>query len=132
MADFPSQQQRYDAPLIEYILQDLEGELQDEIECKKSLEQKDTALKISEATEFIEYYADRIDGQLDKMIDIDRKIRDLVVQNETLQTKDVEYTALVTSARYTEIAEKIASLNSIAESLDAFLVQKGRKGRPPL
>ena len=132
MADFPSQRQRYDGPLTEYVIQDMQEELNDEIECKSTLEGQDTAQKIADAQDFVLYNASRINTQLTTLTDIDKKIRDLVAENEQLQAADAEYTALVTSASYVEIAEKIASLNAIAAALDAFLVQKGRRGRPPL
>lgn len=132
MADFPSQQQRYDGPLTEYVIQDMQEELNDEIECKRQLEDKNTAQKISDAESFVLYNGSRIDTQLATLSDLDKRIRDIVAENEQLQEADAEYTALVTSSQYIEIAEKIASLNAIAAALDAFLVQKGRRGRPPL
>lgn len=131
MADFLSQSQRYDGPEVESIILDLEDELLDELDVRSTLD-SETPQKIAEAQAFLAASSTRVDTQLASMVDLNQKIRNLVAENEQLQLADAEYTALVTSEPYVNVAQKISDLYAISAELVNFLVQKGRRGRPPL
>lgn len=131
MANFLSQAQRYDGPEMETIILDMQDELQDEIECRETLD-AETPQKIADAKEFLENSSGHVDSQLQRLTNIDRQVRELVAENEQLQSADAEYTALITSEPYVNLADKIATLYAISAELTNFLVQKGRRGRPPL
>lgn len=131
MANFLSQLQRYDGPEMETIILDMQDELQDEIECRHTLD-SETPQRILEAKEFLDKGSKHVDSQLQRLTEIDKQLRELVAENEQLQSADAEYTALITSEPYVNLADKIASLYAISAELTSFLVQKGRRGRPPI
>lgn len=131
MANFLSQSQRYDGPAVESIINDMEEELQDEIDCRETLDSS-SADKLADAEEFLNVNSGHIASQLSRLTTIDKQIREKVAENEALQATDDQYTALIASAPFIKIAEDIAALYAIADNLERFLVQKGRKGRPPM
>jgi hypothetical protein len=131
MANFHSQSQRYEAAEVESIILDLQEELQDEQECRESHDSS-SADKLIAAQEFVAVNAGHISSQLTRLKKLDFDIRGLVTENEALELSDIEYQRAITSPEYTKIAEDIAALFAIADNLDHFLVQKGRKGRPPM
>lgn len=131
MANFLSQAQRYDGQELEAVIVDLEEELQDEVDTRATLD-SDSQKKIDEAKDFLTSNFARVDAQLERLTDLDAKIRKSVAENEQLQSADAEYTALITSEPYVSLADKIGSLYAISSELANFLVQKGRRGRLPL
>ena len=131
MANFLSQAQRYDGQELEAVIVDMEEELQDEVDTRATLD-SDSQKKIDEAKDFLTSNFARVDAQLERLTDLDAKIRKSVAENEQLQSADAEYTALITSEPYVSLADKIGSLYAISSELANFLVQKGRRGRLPL
>jgi hypothetical protein len=131
MANFLSQAQRYDGQELEAVILDMQDELQDEVETRATLD-SDSQKKIDEAKDFLTSNFARVDAQLERLTDLDAKIRKSVAENEQLQSADAEYTALITSEPYVSLADKIGSLYAISSELSNFLVQKGRRGRLPL
>ena len=131
MANFLSQSQRYDGPAVESNILDLQEELEDEIAARATLDTT-SADKIAAAEEFLSVNSSHVESQLTRLTAVDTQIRDLVAENTALEASDAEYAALIASAPYVKIADDIASLYAISENLDNFLVQKGRKGRPPM
>jgi hypothetical protein len=131
MTNFLSQAQRYDGQELEAVISDMQDELQDEVETRATLD-SDSQKKIDEAKDFLTSNFARVDAQLERLTDLDAKIRKSVAENEQLQSADAEYTALITSEPYVSLADKIGSLYAISSELANFLVQKGRRGRLPL
>jgi|JI10StandDraft_1071094.scaffolds.fasta_scaffold1087952_2 hypothetical protein len=131
MANFVSQSQRYDAAEMEAQIIDMESELKDEIQIKATLDNH-VAAKIATAKEFLAKNTAVLDAQLKRLIVLDGQIREAVVSNMELEKQDQEYYDLIVSEPYTEMAQKIADLYSISAELTSFLVQNGRRGRPPI
>lgn len=131
MANFVSQSQRYDAAEMEAQIIDMESELKDEIQIKATLDSH-VAAKIATAKEFLAKNTAVLDAQLKRLIVLDGQIREAVASNMELEKQDQEYYDLIVSEPYTEMAQKIADLYSISAELTSFLVQNGRRGRPPI
>ena len=131
MANFVSQSQRYDAAEMEAQIIDMESELKDEIQVKATLDNH-VAAKIATAKEFLAKNTAVLDAQLKRLIVLDGQIREAVTSNMELEKQDQEYYDLIVSEPYTEMAQKIADLYSISAELTSFLVQNGRRGRPPI
>lgn len=130
MSDFTSQVQRYDSATVEKMLSEMQTELDSETAALQAHEQLDSDQKIADAQNFMTSNADTIAAQLQKLTDLDKQIRDLVAKNDQLQAEDEQYTALVASAPYVELAGKISQLNSVSAALNDFLSQKGRRAAP--
>lgn len=131
MANFVSQSQQYDAAEMEAQIIDMESELKDEVEIKTTLDSH-VSEKIATAKQFLAKNTAVLDAQLKRLIVLDGQIREAVQTNLELEKQDREYYDLITSEPYTEMAQKIADLYSISAELTSFLVQNGRRGRPPI
>ena len=131
MANFVSQSQQYDAAEMEAQIIDMETELNDEVEIRATLDSHLTA-KIATAKDFLAKNTAVLDAQLERLIVLDGQIREAVVTNMELEKQDKEYYDLITSQPYMDMAQKIADLYSISAELTSFLVQNGRRGRPPI
>jgi hypothetical protein len=131
MANFVSQSQQYDASEMEAQILDMESELKDEIEIKATLDSH-VSEKITNAKEFLSKNTAVLDAQLKRLIVLDGQIREAVAANMELERQDKEFYDLITSEPYVEMAQKIADLYSISSELTSFLVQNGRRGRPPI
>jgi choline kinase len=129
MANFISQQQRYDAGEVEAAINDFKDELQDEVEVRKCLDAS-TADKIAAAKKFLEDNSARVEDQLERVKELDKNIRALVQENIGLEQLDTEYIEIITSEPYVNIANNIALMNALSAELVNFLVVSGRRGRP--
>lgn len=131
MSSFLIQSMRYDAPEVESVILDMESELQDERDARVALD--DTAAeKITAATEFYNANVGVLDAQYNRMVTLNDTIRAAVTENMALEKTDAEYMALIASQPYTDMADKIVSLYALSAELTSFLVQTGRRGRPPM
>lgn len=125
---FIAQSQKYDYKEVDSILEDLEKELQDEVEIRKTLN-SESAEKITFVKEFISQYENKISDQFVKIKALDQEIREYVSENENLEKLDKEYNDLVSSDSYLSLAMQMETIQSIASNLNDFLVKKGRRGR---
>lgn len=130
-ANFVSQSQQYDAPSVEATILDMEEELKDEREIRATLDSH-ASQKMADAAKFLADNDSIITAQLSRMTALDEQIRKAVAENLELEQQDKEYYALITSAPYMAMAQKIADLYAITAELTSFLVASGRRGRPPL
>lgn len=131
MANFVSQSQQYDPSEVEATILDMESELKDEVEIKSTLDCH-VSEKIASATLFLASNSEVLDAQLQRIRALDTQIRKAVKDNLELEKQDQEYFDLITSQPYTDMAQKIADLYAVTAELTSFLVENGRRGRPPL
>lgn len=130
MSNFPIQKQTYDPIAVDESIQQFEAELDDEILLNKTLNDTNSDEKIVEATQFLTDYGDKINKQYAQLSHLDDNIRKIVVGNKDMQQQDQAFDELMNSTGYIELANKMSSIKQIIASLDSFLVEHQRKGRP--
>lgn len=129
MASFPIQAQHYDGATVEATILDMEDELNDEQNLRATLDDT-TNDKIISAQSFLSENTGLIEAQLARLTDLNVQIRAAVQENESLESDDAAYQSLILSEPFTQLADKLASLQTLTATLADFLVLKGRRGRP--
>ena len=128
MSNFPIQMQTYDSVATEQSISQLQIEMNEEVALNKKLDVQDSETKIAEAQTFVQDHGEKIKYQYDTIDQLDKDLRQIIIQNKTLEQQDVAFDTLINSAEYVELAQMMSQLKSKITSLDAFLVEHGVKG----
>ena len=129
MTSFPSVSNTYDADNVDEVIADLEQELADEQTLADSLSSSTTQEKLDEAKAFLEANKDKIATQQARLQTLDSELRQIVTSNKAKVATAAEYDALVNSADYVALADKLLSIKTLAKGLNTFLVDAGVRGR---
>ena len=131
MSTFPIQMQTYDPIAIKASIDQFNTELNEEQILKLKLQEQDSDTKILEATQFVQEYGETIINQYHTLKQLDATLRQIVVENKTLQEQDTMFNELINTPEYLDLASKMGELKNLIASLDSFLVEQNVKG-PPL
>ena len=82
----------------------------------KNIEENNTVLK-----KFIENNEDKINQQYTMIKDLSKKLKNLIIENNSLEENEKEYTDLLMSEKSIDIANKINELKDIKKDLKIFL-----------
>lgn len=130
MSNFPIQKQTYNPMAVDESISQFNEELNDEVVLNQTLNQTNSDEKIAEATQFLTEYGEKINKQFTTLDQLDKDIRSIVAENEEMQQQDIAFDELMKSEQYIELADKMSSIKQKIASLDSFLVEHQRKGRP--
>lgn len=127
---FPIQSKKYQAGEVRNLIEDMDAELQDETDLAKTLDSS-AIDNLAEAKNFMQDdNIATIKKQLELVRALNKNIREAVASNDMLSAADKEYSDFVNSQPCVDIANNIAEIYATLNDLDAFLTQKGRRGRP--
>ena len=121
MCQLPS----YNIKDIDYFINNLENELDQQKTLQMILENKDFDKQLKNIKTFIDNNSDKIDKQLENLKNLSNNIQNVVLENEKLQEDKADLKEILNSKQYNDIANKMREIKMEKEKIRCFLREKG-------
>lgn len=114
----------YNNEKIESNILDLEDIYQSELDRYNNLKNKDPDKCIEECNDFLKKNNDIIETQLDKIISLEKNIKEVILKCEEIEKSEEKLKSLIQKDEFVETAGKIKKMRSTIDNLNSFLVRK--------
>ena len=89
-----------------------------------NLKNEDPSQCIEKCNNFLITHSDIIDKQLDNIIELEKNIKNIVNECETIEQQEETLDKMLKEPKYVNLAEKIKKMRSTVDNLNHFLVRK--------
>ena len=123
-ANLLTQMNLYDDNKVENSILQL-NELHDsQLNRLNNLKNEDPSQCIEKCNNFLITHSDIIDKQLDNIIELEKNIKNIVNECETIEQQEETLDKMLKEPKYVDLAEKIKKMRSTVDNLNHFLVRK--------
>lgn len=123
-ANLLTQMNLYDDNKVENSILQL-NELHDsQLNRLNNLKNEDPSQCIEKCNNFLITHSDIIDKQLDNIVELEKNIKNIVIECETIEQQEETLDKMLKEPKYVDLAEKIKKMRSTVDNLNHFLVRK--------
>ena len=123
-ANLLTQMNLYDENKVENSILQL-NELHDsQLNRLNNLKNEDPSQCIEKCNNFLITHSDIIDKQLDNIVELEKNIKNIVNECETIEQQEETLDKMLKEPKYVDLAEKIKKMRSTVDNLNHFLVRK--------
>jgi hypothetical protein len=123
-ANLLTQMNLYDDNKVENSILQL-NELHDsQLNRLNNLKNEDPSQCIEKCNNFLITHSDIIDKQLDNIVELEKNIKNIVNECETIEQQEETLDKMLKEPKYVDLAEKIKKMRSTVDNLNHFLVRK--------
>ena len=122
--DFMTQMNLYNKKKINHNILELEEIYQSQVKKLENLKKEDPSKCIENCNNFLEQNEKIIDQQLENIIELDKKIRNVVNECDKIEEESEELNNLIETTKFKNMARKIKQVRSKIDDLNFFLVRK--------
>ena len=107
---------------IENFYYKLKDDLDSQTKLNKVLKETNVQDNLESVKKFVARNSNEIDYQLERLKDITKKLKDVVIENQKLKN---DYENIINSDEYNSVSEKLKEIKEIKEDINHFLRKAG-------
>jgi hypothetical protein len=123
-ANLLTQMNLYDDNKVENSILQLKELHDSQLNRLNNLKNEDPSQCIEKCNNFLITHSDIIDKQLDNIVELEKNIKNIVNECETIEQQEETLDKMLKEPKYVDLAEKIKKMRSTVDNLNHFLVRK--------